>query len=488
MRCRRGTRTGARIAGLPHVWMLGLVLAHALSYDLRAESPFPAIPPGEAAVANPQGPTRPEVLRSPEEAPLGVESATPQDIQFEPLFRTPVDPPLGFTSHSSVLPRETQTSSDFVPVEDRWRIGFPEWDRYGEGHPPVTDYPYQEGQLVDPYNQNVLKGDYAIFGQHTFLNFTASTDAVFETRQVPTPASENNGAGQPGFFGNPNQFFYTQYFLLSVNLLHGDAAFKPADWQVRITPVFNTNYLVAEEVGVVNADVTRGTTRLSGAFALQEWFAEFKLADLSPNYDFLSLRGGAQYFNSDFRGFIFNDTNRAIRLFGTRLDNRDQFNLIVFDETDKETNSELNTFNDRHEQTLIANYYRQDFIWPGYTVEASFHYDHDSPSMHFDSNGFLVRPAPIGIAMPHEINAFYLGLAGDGHIGPINVNDAFYWVLGRDDLNPLTGTPVNINAQMAAVELSYRPRLGPFPHLLLLRFWRGKHQGQGSPRLRRDLR
>src|SRR6516164_587774 len=41
------------------------------------------------------------------------------------LLRTPVEPPLGFTGPSGILPRDYQTSDHFVPVEDRWRIGFP---------------------------------------------------------------------------------------------------------------------------------------------------------------------------------------------------------------------------------------------------------------------------------------------------------------------------------------------------------------------------
>ena len=112
-------------------------------------------------------------------------------------------------------------------------------------------------------------------------------------------------------------------------------------------------------------------------FALEQWFAEVKLADLSPDYDFVSLRLGSQPFTSDFRGFIFDDTNRGVRLFGTRASNQDQFNVVYFDQQEKNTDSDLNTFNDRGQQVLIANYYRQDFIWPGYTTQFSFHYDHD---------------------------------------------------------------------------------------------------------------
>ena len=42
---------------------------------------------------------------------------------------------------------------------------------------------------------------------------------------------------------------------------------------------------------------------------------------------------------------------------------------VWFDQTEKQSNSGLNTFDDRHQNVVIANYYRQDFIWPGYTTE-----------------------------------------------------------------------------------------------------------------------
>jgi hypothetical protein len=49
----------------------------------------------------------------------------------------------------------------------------------------------------------------------------------------------------------------------------------------------------------------------------------------------------------------------------------------------------------------------------------------------------------------------YLGWGGNGHIGCINITNQFYWAFGRDSLNPLANQPQDINAQMAAVELSY---------------------------------
>jgi hypothetical protein len=409
-------------------------------------------PPEAPLAEQPPFPQRP--LETPPAPEQPVEA-----VDAPPFYAAPVDPPLGHTGPSGILPRDTQESNHFVPVEDRWRIGFPEWDRYGKGHPPVDDYPYALGSKWDPYNQNVLKGDYPILGQHTFFVVTATSKSLFEERAVPTattPFESTANAFSEEFFGKPNQFAYNQFFFLSLELFHGDTvAFRPMDWRLKVTPVFNFNYLTVEEQAVVNPDVTRGVTRGRTFLALQEWFVESKLSDLSPYYDFFSVRAGAQPFVSDFRGFIFADINRGVRLFGNRNANREQFNLAYFDQLEKDTNSELNTLRDRQQQVLIGNYFIQDFIWPGYTFQLSLHYNHDDPTFKFDKNDVLVRPDPAGVFRPHRLDVAYLGFAGDGHINRFNVNHAFYWALGHDSQNPIANCPQDINAQMAAVEVSY---------------------------------
>ena len=195
----------------------------------------------------------------------------------------------------------------------------------------------------------------------------------------------------------PTNSFFTQFNSVSYELFHGDAAFKPKDWAIKFTPVFNVNNLALSELGVTNPNVLSGTTRNRTFFAVQELFAEYKLSDLSPNYDFASVRVGNQFFTSDFRGFIFSDVNRAVRLFGTRNGNRDQFNLVYFRQWEKDTNSGLNSFHDRNQNVIIANYYRQDFLIPGYTVQTSLHYNHDSPTFKINKNRQLVRPDGDGI-------------------------------------------------------------------------------------------
>ena len=410
--------------------------------------------------AKPRSNIRPRVLSRPigddPSASPNVEESAETTIPLP--FQTPVDPPTGFTGRSSVLPSESQVDPHFVPVEDRWRIGFPNWDRYGREHPLLDDYPYLSGRWSDPFNQNVIKGDFPIIGQHLFLEVAAQGLSIQEFRQVPvgTSAFESTSRANEGnFFQKPNQYFTTNFFSLAFDFLHGDAAFKPADWRIRLVPVFNVNSLSGSELAVVSPNVLAGTSRTREFWALQEAFFETRLGDTSSEYDFASVRVGNQPFISDFRGFLFSDVNRAVRLFGTANGNRDQYNIAYFRQWEKDTNSQLNTFQDRNQNLFFANYYRQDFLFPGYTAQVSVNVNNDQSSFKFNKDGFLVRPDPMGIARPHTVNVAYLGWAGDGHIGRYNLTHQFYWALGYDSLNPLANQAQTINAQMFAIEGSY---------------------------------
>jgi hypothetical protein len=345
----------------------------------------------------------------------------------------------------------------FSTEPDRWLLTMPDWNRYGTG----GEHPYVKGKFWDPFDTNKLKGDVPVFGQQTFFNFTAISDTFFDGRRLPTPTGVSTALpGTTGFFGKGNQAFVDQVFLFSFDLFHGDTSFRPVDWRIRITPAISVNYLDVQELGIVNVNVSKGTTRLDSHIGLQEAFAEVKLRDLSPNFDFISVRAGIQGFNSDFRGFLFVEEQPGIRFFGNLESNRWQYNLAYFNFLEKNTNSELNSMKLRDQQVIIANVYRQDFLFQGYTAQFSVHYNKDDATIHFDDNGFLVRPAPIGavfsqgILHPHSVHAAYVGWTGDGHIGPINLTHAFYQAFGNDSFNAIAGRAVTINAQMAALELS----------------------------------
>lgn len=389
--------------------------------------------------------------------PGAADPTMPADF-VESGFRYPIDPPLGFTGRSSILPSIEQGNSDWVPMPDRWRAPFPSWDRYNKGHPLTDDYPNDLGNVWNPYKQNVLKGDYPIIGQHTFFNLTATELVLGDVRQTPigtTPFESTANPRQEEFFGSPNQFVFNNFLIVSTDINHGDSSFKPTDWRIKLTGIFNTNTLNVSELAVVNPDVRRGVQRERSFFALEEYFVETKLADLSVYYDFVSARVGSQFFNNDFKGFLFTDTNRAVRIFGTNFANRDQFNLAFFRQAEKDTNSGLNTLNDRGQNILLANYYHQDFIFNGYTIQGSAVFNNDPRSFKFDRNRFLVRPDPVGVFQQHTLNVAYLGLAGDGHIDRYNITHQMYYAMGQDTLNPLANQSQDISAFFAACELSY---------------------------------
>jgi hypothetical protein len=361
---------------------------------------------------------------------------------------------------------------------DRWRIAPPPYEL--DEKPMARKLPGELGErgaTLDPYNQNLLKGDLPIFGEDTFLVLTGISDTLVESRAVPTPS--NPSAGRPQsftFFGENDQGVFLQSLIVSADVFQGFTAFQPVRQRVKVTAIGNFNFVHLEEPGLLKPDVRRGTERKDSHFTLQEIFYERLLKVLTDNYDFMSIRVGSQPFTSDFRGFIFSDTNLGVRFFGNYANNRYQYNAAFFDRLEKDTNSSLNRMTEfRDQKVLIANFYAQDFFRKGYTQQFSIHAFQDEASLTFDRNGILVRPAPVGVFTPHEIQAVYVGQSGLGHFGRINVDHAAYYVFGRDELNPIAGPDprlrpdvddeIDISAGLIAVELSFdkdwlRPKIG----------------------------
>lgn len=392
-----------------------------------------------------------ELGGSPGGTPVEVEAwvQPPGSLPRKPIHTAPTD---------FVLPAEPEPR-DFYEITDRWRL-------------PAESSPLADRRIFrDPYRQSVWKGDAPIQGDDRFLILSASSDTLVDSFRVPTPSGVS--AQQPTsieFFGDGDQRLLNQNLGVAVDYYQGSTAFKPFDWRWRASVIANGNFFSAEENAVVGPDVRRRTSRERGFFALQELFYERKLKDLSAAYDFVSVRAGIQPFSSDFRGFVYTDTNLGVRLFGNAQSNRWQYNLAFFERLEKDTNSGLNQFEFRGQRVLIANAYRQDTFRLGYTLQASLHLLQDDASFHLDDNGFLARPDPVGSAKPHAIEAAYLGVAGLGHFGRLNLDHAMYAVFGRDELQPIAGPDilgreksVDIAAFFAAAELSYdrdwlRPR------------------------------
>jgi hypothetical protein len=341
-------------------------------------------------------------------------------------------------------------------VRDRWRMGFPEYDRYGDKGARGRDIPFKKGSWYNPYDQNVLKGDYPVIGNKYFMVLSGVSTTGVELRRTPSATGVSTAnANENNFLGRPESFSLSETIQLSFEFFNGDTTFKPRTWAIKISPTFSIpNYLNARENGIVNIDVRRGTTRTDYHVSLEEAFADVKLFDTNDNYDAVTVRAGIQPFNADFRGFLYSDNNLGARLFGAFSNNKTQFNLAYFNQLEKDTNSNLNAFKFRRQNVYIGNVFRQDFLTKGYTIQAIGAYNDDRGRLHYDENGFLVRPALVGSAREHNVKVGYVGFNGDGHIGLLNLSNSYYFAFGRDDFNPIAGKKTDIRAHMAAVEAS----------------------------------
>ncbi len=403
------------------------------------------------------------IVTAGEDSPVEIELKASKETKKPEPFVDPTanERPAGYAGGGNIESRPP-TLPDRAEMRDRWRINFPEYDRYGDKGARGRDIPFKRGRWYDPYNQNVLKGDFPIFGQSVFMILSGVNTTTVELNRTPKPtdvSSERPGSAE--FFGRPETLIVNNLIQFSFEMFSGSTTFKPRNWAVKISPTLSLpNYVNARERGVINIDPRRGTNRTDTHFSLEEAFAEVKLEDVNANFDFVSVRAGIQPFVSDFRGFVYSDNNLGARLFGGFANNQYQFNAAYFSQLEKDTNSGLNRFDTRHQNVYIANLYRQDFGRKGYTAQVSFLFNDDRPSRKFDRNGFQVRPALVGDVRPHSVKVGYIGFSGDGHLGGgmlgrFNLSHAYYLALGRDSHNPIAGRPVNIRSQMAALEVSY---------------------------------
>ncbi|ALH82323.1 hypothetical protein [Sphingopyxis macrogoltabida] len=346
---------------------------------------------------------------------------------------------------------------DQLPVPDRWRL--------------IETLGVVKERWFDPYHQNVLKGDRAIDrskvpwlpikGDDWFFVANLVSDSVFEPRTFPIPngVQTTERPGSLDVFGKNRSFVAAQTFIAGFALIKGSTAFKPPDVEYRLTLAYQANYVDVPERRVLDVRPSKASHRFDHFIGVQEAFIDKHLGNTSDRYDFYSIRLGIQPFQSDFRGFLFNDSQLGIRLFGNRDNNRFQYNLAAFWRLEKDTNSGLNdiTQTPRDDFIFTGNLYRQDFPFVGLTSQVSVTYNmnREKNDIHIDHNGFPVRPALLGDLRGREYDVVYLGYSADGRIGRINLTASFYAALGEDRNSFFTSKPAEIRAGFGAVELSY---------------------------------
>jgi len=153
---------------------------------------------------------------------------TLENVIIEPGKETIIDIP--------IAPPQTAPAPQRRETPDRWRLTFPEYDRYGDRGARGRDIPFKRGRWWDPYNQNVLKGDYPIKGDKLFMILTAVSSTNVEQRRAPTPSGVSSVDPESAeFFGRPEEFAAAETLQFSFELFHGDTTFKPRDWAIKFS-------------------------------------------------------------------------------------------------------------------------------------------------------------------------------------------------------------------------------------------------------------
>ena len=364
--------------------------------------------------------------------------------------------------------------TDQIPVPDRWRL--------------IETLGVVRERWFDPYNQNTYKGDRPICiptpeeqakrreegrprcrtprllgleGDDWFFVVNAVSDTVAEPRTFPIPVGVQTTArpGSNDVFGRNDSLVLAQTFIAGFALIKGSTAYMPPHVEYRLTLALNVNYVDVAERRVLFVEPSKGTSRLDYALGVQELFVDYHLRNVSDRYDFDSVRAGIQPFQLDFRGFLFNDQQLGLRLFGNRNNNRFQYNLMAIWRLEKDTNSGLNNVLQapRKDWILAANLYRQDFPFVGLTSQASLtvNVNRERGEIEVDDNGFPVRPALIGNLRARNYEVAYLGYSADGRIGRINLSASAYGAFGWDRNNIFTGETGKIRSFFLAAEPSY---------------------------------
>ena len=347
---------------------------------------------------------------------------------------------------------------DQLPIPDRWRL--------------IESLGLVRENLLDPYNQNTYKGDrpinpdkvpwLPITGDDWFFVANLISDSVYEPRTFPIPVGvqTTEDPDRNDVFGNDFSQVFSQTIIAGFALLKGSTTFKPPTIEYRLTLAYNVNYVDVPERRVLFVEPSKPSHRLDQFLGVQEAFVDYHFSQFdNDRFDFISIRAGIQPFQSDFRGFLFNDQQLGVRLFGSRDNNRFQFNLGAFWRLEKDTNSGLNAIlrSPRDDFVFVANAYRQDFLIPALTSQVTVVYNmnREADDIQIDTNGFPVRPALLGTLRGREYDVAYLGYNVDGRLGRVNLTGSFYWALGEDRNSFFTDRPADINAQFAAVEASY---------------------------------
>lgn len=339
----------------------------------------------------------------------------------------------------------SNATAEETAFADRWKL--------------VKEIGYEEN-LWNPYRGfNILKGDRPVHDDW-FFNAIVVAESIIEPASFPKPVGNatTERTNSVDIFGEGEQTLFAQQIIAELVYYKGNTVFKPPDYEFRITPVFNYNEVHVDERAILRADPDEGTTRYDSFLGLQAAFFDYHIRNVSSRYDFDSVRFGIQPFSSDFRGFLFQDNQFGLRLFGTRENNIFQYNLAWFRRLEKDTNSGLNRVDKlRDDDVFVFNLYWQDMPQLGFFSQFTLLYNRnrEADEIFFDENDFIARPASIGTERARDYDVFYLGYNGDGHFGRLNLTASAYVAIGNESNGTFNNQSSDIFAYFLAFETGF---------------------------------
>ena len=326
------------------------------------------------------------------QAPGSVPGAAPENgpanaAPPEPGASAATGPERGPPPSPSPIPRPALTDYPAsVPVPDRWRI--------------VDALGYSQN-FWDPYNRNVLKADKPVHGDW-FFNLSLFSDTVYDSARSGVArrrqfhrqrrrATTCSDARQQVFSQTvAADFVSTRAIPCSSRRISSSASRR-----------CSTSITLGGRTCSRSMSIRMTARRARTASWASRTPSSTSICATSP-IDMTSTASASA--SSRFRpisaDFLFQDNQLGIRLFGTRDNNVFQYNLACFRRIEKDTNSGLNDLGQplRRDDVFIANVYWQDMPVSGFTPQATVVYNRnrEGDESHYDSNGFLVRPAPFG--------------------------------------------------------------------------------------------
>jgi hypothetical protein len=310
-------------------------------------------------------------------------------------------------------------------VDTRWRT-------YSLEGVPQFGY-----HLWDTYNANRIKGDYPLTGKW-FTETDVFQNLVFKERRNldfssnPTLATQIE-EGKLHFFSHNN--FVDENVVFGTELRHNDDRFFPSDFRIHIDGAVDWKH-----------DITAFDNKSEGHAQIFDAFSDIQLHNFGKvNFNQMFLRGGLQFFKSDFHGLIFNDIGFGGRIFGNSLSNRLRYDLVGLKLFQKDAVSGFIDFTKPSQHVVtITRFTWEDFLVTGWNSEWSFHWNHDPRKINHDNGNQL------------NLDTYYIGTTLNGNLGRVIFNPAFYGVFGTTDhLEDGDKVQHDVRAFTGVVDLEY---------------------------------